>query len=561
MRGGHSELVKSDDSSNKTNGLDLDYATAWSYGIDESLTFLIPGYMGGASSYNVGKDSELYETMVKKGVAPANAAKFSSAVPLYWGEQLFTSGSVYMGAIVCFLFVLGLILVRGPYKWAILAATLFSIFLSWGYHFMPFTRLFFNYFPMYNKFRAVSSILIVAEITMPLLGFLAVKAIMEEKASKKEIIKSIYTAAGITVGISMLLFLFGNSFCSFRSPNDAQFSSQIPEWLYEAIVSQRAALLHSDALRSMLFILLAASVLWLFANKKIKFSYMIIGLGVLVFTDMWPINKRYFNNNDFVKPREMNEVFAMKPYEKAILQDNDPHFRVMNLTTSTFQDARTSYYLKSIGGYHGAKLRRYQDIIDRHLSKMHMNVIGMLNAKYIITKNKEGVDVPQRNPYSMGNAWFVDSLIVVNTPDEEINSLDEINLKNTAVLDDDFEKYVKNFVPGHDSSATIKLTSYAPDELNYESNSEKPGTIVFSEVYYPYGWKAYVDDQPVDIFRVNYILRAINVDPGNHKIRLVFRPDSVKKGDSLSMIFIVIMYATIMGVIGVWIYRKFKKSS
>ena len=559
MRGGHSELEKSNDSSNKTDGLDLDYATAWSYGIDESLTFLIPGYMGCSSSYNIGKDSELYKIMVKKGVAPASAARYSSAVPLYWGEQLFTAGSVYMGAIVCFLFVLGLILVKGPYKWAILAATLFSIFLSWGHHFMPFTRLFFNYFPMYNKFRTVSSILIVAEITMPLLGFLAIKAIMEEKASKKEIIKGIYSAAGITAGISLLLFLFGNSFCSFQSPNDAQFSSQIPEWLYEAIISQRATMLHNDALRSMIFIVLAASVLWLFVNKKLKTSLMILGIGILIFSDMWSVNKRYLNDDNFVKPQQRSNSFAMKPYEEALLKDPDPNFRVMNLTTSTFQDARTSYYLKSIGGYHAAKLRRYQDMIERHLSKMNMNVIGMLNAKYIITNNKEGVAVPQRNPYAMGNAWFVDSLVMVNTPEEEINALNEINLKNTAVLDDDFEGYVKNLTPGHDDQASVKLISYAPDELNYESTSEKPGTIVFSEVYYPYGWKAYVDDQPVDIFRVNYILRAINIDPGNHKIKLVFRPDSVKKGDTLSLIFIFMMYATMLGIIGMWAFRYFMK--
>lgn len=560
MRGGHSDLEKSSDVENKTKGLDLDYATQWSYGIDESLSFLIPGAMGGASSYNVGNDSELYKSLVKNGVSRNAAAQFCSSVPLYWGDQPFTAGNVYMGAIVCFLFVLGLLIVKGPYKWAILAATLFSIFLAWGHNFMPLTEFFFKYFPMYNKFRAVSSILIVAEVAMPLLGFIAVKVLMDGELSREKAIKNIYVAAGVTAGICLFIALFAGMMFDFKAPVDAGFATQLPEFAYQGILAEREALMKGDAWRSFIFIVLAAASLWVFVKGWIKWSYMVAILGVLVLADMWPVNQRYLNNDSFVPKKSSSAAFQMYPYEKQILQDKDPHFRVLNLTTNTFNDARTSYYLKSIGGYHAAKLRRYQDLIDQHISKMNMNVIGMLNAKYIIVPDKKsGQGVAQRNPYAMGNAWFVDTLMVVDTPNEESEALNYIDMHTTAVLDKEFSEYVADFTPERDSSAVVTLTQYTPRYLDYEYSTDKAGTIVFSEIYYPYGWKATIDGQPADIYRVNYMLRAINVPAGKHTIHMEFDPESVKKGTTLAMICIIIMYASILFVIGMAVLNFIRK--
>ena len=546
MRGGHSDLEKADDSTNKTKGLDLDYATQWSYGIDESLSFMIPGVMGGASGYNVGKESGLYKSLVKQGVDARSAAQFVENAPLYWGDQPFTAGNVYMGAIVCFLFVLGLILVKGPYKWAIAVATLFSVALAWGYHFMPLTSFFFRFFPLYNKFRTVSSILIVAEITMPLLGFMAVRELFRGNMDRKEAFSGICTAAGITGGICLLLALFGKSMFSFTSAADAQ----LPDWLTGTIIDERKALLASDSWRSLLFILLAAGTLVLHNKADLKARWVVAILGILVIADMWPVNKRYFNDDNFVSAKQNNSYFAMQPYEKQILADPDPHFRVMNLTSNTFNDARTSYYLKSIGGYSAAKLRRYQDLIDQHISKMNMSVISMLNTKYIITNGKDGKPVPMLNPDALGNAWFVDSLVVVDNANAESNALNKLNLRTTAVLDREFAQYVTDLTPGNDSTAAVRLTKYTPKYIDYESRSSKPGTIVFSEIYYPYGWKATVDGNPVDHYRVDYMLRAINMPAGNHKIHFEFAPDSLKKGNTISVICICLMYAAFLLIIG-----------
>lgn len=561
MRGGHSELIKSNDNTNKTSGLDLDYATNWSYGVDETLTFLIPGYMGTASGYNVGTDSKLYETLVKNGVPKADSKAFCQSAPTYWGEQPFTVGSVYMGAIVCLLFVLGLFIVKGPYKWGLLIATLFSVALSWGHNFMGLTELFFDYFPLYDKFRAVSSILIVAEVTMPLLGFLAVKQLLDGTIDKKSLNKSLYYSTGIVGGICLILALFGGSLCDFRSSNDAAFTGQIPEWVYQAIIAERADMLRSDSFRSLLFVLVSGVLIWSFVNLNLKKNWMIAILGLLIFADMWPVNKRFLNDDNFATPKQTGSFYEIQPYEQAILQDNDPNFRVLNLASNTFNEARTSYRLKSIGGYSAAKLRRYQDLIDQYISKMDLDVISMLNAKYIVVSDESGQVVPQRNPYAMGNAWYVDSIMIVDTPNEECAALGNINLNNTAVLDKKFADFVTDFNPVNDSTASVKLNTYSPKELTYTSNAKNDGTVVFSEIYYPYGWKAFIDGKEAGIFRVNYILRAINVPAGTHQISMVFEPDSVKKGNTMSAIFIFIMYATILSFIVVGIYKVRKRRS
>ena len=555
MRGGHSDLVADESQdAGSLKGLDLAYATQWSYGLDETFSFLIPGFKGGASSYTLGPKSHTYQSIKALGAPAATARDFSASTPLYWGDQPFTAGNVYMGAIVCFLFLLGCLIVTGPYKWALLAATLFSVFLSWGHNCMWLTEFFFKFFPLYNKFRAVSSILIVAEIAMPLLGFLAVKALMEGSVPKEKMRKSLFISAGVTAGLCLFFALFGKTLYSFAGPNDATYAAQLPASVMDAIVADRAALFTSDAWRSFAFIAAAAVLLWLFLEKKVSRAVLIAVLGVLVLADMWPVDRRYFNDSYFQQPKNTRNAFAEQPWETVILQDPDPNFRVMNLSTNTFNDARTSYRLKSVGGYHAAKLRRYQDLIDEHLSKYHMPVIDMLNTKYFIVPD-DNQAVVQRNPDAMGNAWFVEKLLVVDGARAESNALDQIDLSTTAVLDREFEAFATQPEPGIAPDAEVRLTAFTPKQLDYDYTSSTPGTIVFSEIYYPYGWKASIDGAPADHFRVNYLLRALNVPEGAHHITFLFDPDSVRKGDRIATLCVVLMYLLILAAAGWGIYR------
>lgn len=559
MRGGHSDLVQIDDDINKTNGLDLDYATQWSYGIDETLTLLIPNFMGGSSNYNTGTNSKVYTALLDYGLSHSNAAQFCNSLPTYWGNQPFTSGPVYVGAIVCFLFILGLLQIKGAYKWAFLIATLMSIFLAWGNNFMPLTKFFFNHFPLYSKFRTPSSILIVAEIAMPLLGFLALNKCLDSSTHTKKTLKNIYIAVGITAGLSLIFALFG-SLINVSSPNDVSIFAQLPKEISSAILAERTSMLRSDAFRSFVFIILSAGLLILFIKGKVKSGVLIAGMGLLILLDMWGVDKRFFNNSYFVDEKADNSYFAIQPYEEVILEDTDPHFRVYNMTGSPFNESRTSYRLKSIGGYNAAKLRRYQDLIDEHLSQHNIKVLNMLNAKYIVMNNESGQAQPYINREALGNAWYIDSLIVLSTPNEESNALKSINVANTAVLDDDFASFTEGFVAGNDSTATIKLTKYAPDYLEYSSSAEKAGTAVFSEIYYPYGWKAYIDGEAVEHFRVNYTLRALNIPAGTHHIRFEFRPDSIEKGGMFNKLCWYIIYLTIIYFIYIEIKQRYLRN-
>ena len=558
MRGGHSDLVEEGQESS-ANGLDIEYATQWSYGIDESFSFLIPGFMGGSSTYCLKKDSDLYKTLISHGVEKRSATSFCNMAPLYWGDQPFTAGNVYMGAIVCFLFLLGLLIVPGSYKWALLAATLFSSALALGHNCMWLTEFFFKYFPLYNKFRAVSSILIVAEIAMPLLGFLAVKALMDGSVPKEKATKSILIAGGITGGLCLFFALLGPAIFSFTSGYDAMLTQQMPGWAYDALIDERIKLFRSDSFRSFLFIAASALVLYLFCKDKLKTGWMIAALGVLVVLDMWPVDRRYFNDNNFVAKKENRNLFEMLPFEERLLKDPE-YFRVMNCADNTFSESRTSYRLKSIGGYSAAKLRRYQDLIDRHLTQMHLPVIGMLNGKYIITPDEGGQPLIRLNPYALGNAWFVEKLIPVDGANAEIDSLMTISLETEAVIDKEFVPMASSLEPGIPDKADIRLTAHTPETLDYEVTSSEPSVVVFSEIYYPHGWKASIDGSPADHFRVNYLLRAMNVPAGQHKIHFVFDPDSVRKGDTIAIIFCILMYLITFGIIAAALVKRFKKA-
>ncbi len=557
MRGGHSDLVKVTDETNKTEGLDLDYATAWSYGKAETMTFLIPNYMGGASGYNVGDKSILYDKLVKARVPRSSAKQFCQSAPTYWGEKMFTSGPVYIGAIVCFLFLLGLLIVPGPYKWALLFATLMSIFLAWGKNMLWLTELFFNYFPQYNKFRAVESILIVAEITMPLLGFMGLQQLIENKENDKKNSLYILIAGGVTAFICLIFALFGSSICSFTSSYDAQWKSQVGDEIYRMILDQRAAMMKADAWRSFGFVIAATILLYAYVKKNFKTLYLGLGLTALIILDMWSVDKRFCNDSLFVNTKERDKAFKMQAWEEQILQDQD-YYRVFNLTGNPFNEARTGYRLHSVGGYSAAKLRRYQDLIDEHLSRMNMNVYNMLNTRYFVVKGNNGAPRVEYNPEAFGNAWFVDSVVVVNTANEESEALRTLDLRKVAVTDSTFAKYLNSRSSAKDETARVEFLSYSPKRLEYETESQVEKVLVFSEIYYPYGWKATIDGKEAELFRINYMLRAMHVPAGDHKIVMVFEPESVRKGNMVAITCIVILVLTILGSIGYYCFRKKK---
>ena len=442
---------------------------------------------------------------------------------------MFTSGAVYVGAVICFLFVLGLLIVPGPYKWALLFATLMSIFLAWGRNMMWLTELFFNYFPMYNKFRAVESILVVAEITMPLLGFMGLQRIIEGKIEWPKLRNSLFIAGGVTAGICLFAALFAGSF-DMTNSYDAQWKTQVPDWLYSMIIDQRVAMAKADAWRSLLFVAAGCALVYWYAWKNkisnlqspMYNSILFIGLTMIILMDMIPVNKRFFNNDNFVKPKDSEAFFKIQPWEEQILQDKSLDYRVLNLNTNTFNDARTSYRLKSIGGYSAVKLRRYQDLIDEHISKMNWSVLNMLNTKYIVTR--QGV---YPNPDAMGNAWFVNTVQFVPTPDDESAALNTLDLHNTAVADEQF-RAVLTCEPQPNESDEIILTEYKPNALTYYANCANDRVAVFSEIYYPDGWHLMVDGEEVPLGRVNYVLRAAVIPAGDHTLRMYFSPSQLK---------------------------------
>lgn len=556
MRGGHSELTKQTQDK-PAEGLDLKYATDWSYGKGETMTLLIPNWEGGASGYNLGKDSELSKAMRKQGVSKRDAEQFCEHAPTYRGEKMFTSGAVYVGAVVCFLFVLGLLIVPGPYKWALLFATLMSIFLAWGKNMMWLTEWFFYHFPMYNKFRAVESILIVAEITMPLLGFLGLQKIVNGEVAWPKLRNSLFIAGGV-IGIICLLSACLVGSMDMTSSFDAQWKSQVPQWLYDAILDQRAAMAKADAWRSLLFVALGFAITFWYAwqrNKadQPKYAYILYaGLAVLILADMIPVDKRFFNNDNFVKAKEDAAFFQIQPWEEQILQDKSLDYRVLNLNTNTFNDARTSYRLKSIGGYSAVKLRRYQDLIDEHISKMNWNVLNMLNTKYIVTR--QGV---YPNAEAMGNAWFVNNVQFVPTPDDECAALNTLDLQQTAVADEKFREMLTCESQPNDNDEIV-LTQYKPNNLTYFSHTANDRVAVFSEIYYPEGWHLYIDDQEQAIGRADYVLRAAVIPAGEHTITMHFMPTALK-WEWLCISFAILTLLISAGCLAWPIWNKYHK--
>ena len=552
---GKSELVQTGDAAKQTSsGLDRDYITQWSYGIDETLTLLVPNFKGGAST-------ALSQSETAMSKANPMYSSLYGSLTQYFGTQPMTSGPVYVGAFVLFLFVLGCFIVKGPLKWALIGATFFSIVLSWGKNFMPLTDFFIDYVPLYNKFRAVSSILVIAEFTIPLLAIFALKRLLEEPEILKQEKKPLGISLLLTAGIALLLAVAPGSIGSGYVPaQEAQMlqnavnQQMIPANELSGILANlgemRAELVSSDALRSFIIIGIGCSLLWLYASGKLRSSLTIAGITILCLADMWGVNKRYLNDAQFVPHSIRTETFTKTNTDELILQDTSLDYRVLNFATSTFDDNNTSYWHKSVGGYHPAKLRRYQEMIEHHISPEmqaaykaiataggemdsvdanKFRILNMLNTKYFIfPAGQQRQTVPILNPHAYGNAWFVNKVQYVNNANEEIDALDSIIPTETAVVDARFKDVLKGATESYkDSLSSICLTSYAPNRLTYETNNAQDGIAVFSEIYYPDGWHVTIDGQPAELARADYILRTMHVPAGQHTIEMRFDPTSL----------------------------------
>lgn len=572
---GKSELVKKNSANQTSSGLDRDYITQWSYGIGETWTLLVPNTKGGASvpmSMNA-------KAMEK---ADPNFMQIYQQIGQYWGEQPGTSGPVYVGAFVLMLFVLGLFIVKGPMKWALLAATVLSILLSWGRNFMGFTNLFIDYMPMYAKFRTVASILVMAEFTIPLLAMMTLKKIIDEPDTLSKNMKWVNVSFLLTGGVALLFYLAPTLFFSnFISAAENQAMSNMPAEYLNAfkanLIEVRQYIFTSDAFRSFAIVVVGTLLLMLFKARKLNAQFMVVCITLLCLIDMWQVNKRYLYDDMFVEKSVRDTPQQMTATDQQILKDKSLDYRVLNLASNTFNENETSYYHKSIGGYHPAKLRRYQEMIDAHIAPEMQRmlpaiteaggdmtkvngdsifpVINMLNTKYLILGLQNGQTVPIQNPYALGNAWYVDKISYVDNANQEIEQVGKIDLKHEAVADKKFEAQLgKAVVQGSNSAVTMK--HYAPNRLVYEVNSDKGGVLVFSEIYYP-GWTATVDGQPAELGRVNYILRAMNIKAGKHEVVLDFHPATIRTTESLAYASYGILFLLIaLGALIEWKKRK-----
>ncbi len=561
---------------NQTKGLDRDYITQWSYGKGETWSLLIPNAKGGASAY-IGKQNpalDKADRQFRDSIAQSNA---------YWGDQPGTSGPVYVGAIIVFLFVLGALTVKGELKWALLIATLLSILLSWGKNFMGFTDFFIDYIPGYNKFRAVSMTLVIAEVTMPLLGLLGLAEILKSPDNFKQNLKNFWIALGITAGFCLLFYLAPKLFFSFLSQGEAQQFAQLTTGkdgaLYQSFATQledvRVAIFRKDALRSLLFIILAAVPILLYGKGKLKATPAFVILAVLVVIDLYPIDKRYLNNDNFISKKQFDKPFVASVADQYILNDPSLDFRVLNLTKDVFNDASTSYFHKSIGGYHGAKLRRYQDLITHYLNPeirqfgtLFKNVdselalrlameqqrtLNMLNTKYIIY-NPDAE--PIENPCAFGNAWIVNDVQWVDTPNEEFDALATVDLHHTAVVSKEFQQQVGDYIAADSLTGQISLTEYKPNKLTYSFNANQDQLVVFSEIWSDTGWKLYLDGQEHPLLRANYVLRCAMIPSGEHQIMMEYAPKAWKVGNTIQFASSLLL---ILGLVGAMVFSFRKK--
>ena len=551
---GKSELTINPDGSPKeaTKGLDKDYITQFSYAKLETFNLFIPRFMGGGTVEKLDKDSEFYQ-LIEEKVGKKVADDYSKQVLTYWGDQPIVEAPAYIGVVIFFLFFLGIFLVKGRLKQWLVAATVFSIVLSWGRNLEFLTNFFIDYVPLYNKFRAVSSIQVIAELCVPVLGILGLKEFFSNEIStdvkKNALKKAVYVFGGLIV-VGFLAAHISSSFEGLRDENYKDLPG-----LIDAVIADRKSLLFSDSIRSIIFMLIAAALLWFTLQNKLKQILVFVGLGLLILVDQISVNKRYLNADDFVSARKVEKPFTASEADKLILEDKS-HFRVANFASNLMEDGTTSYFHQSIGGYHAAKMRRYQELFEYQIAKQNMQVLNMLNTKYFIVPDQSGVLQVQQNPDANGNVWFVNTLKKVQNATQEMNALDSLYTKTTAIVDVNKFSELENFSIQKDSTASISLEKYAVTSLTYQSTSQKEQFAVFSEIYYDKGWNAYIDGKLVPHYSVNYVLRGMKIPAGNHRIEFKFEPKVIQQGSLISLF----SYGLLIFISFFWFVYETKKT-
>lgn len=584
IRGGHSELtpLKTDaeqapQQTTKNGGLDKDYITQWSYGLGETFTLLVPNVNGGASlkptqdeqnpsiisntMLSLDKTSK-YEKLDSQGEIDQLNAQCMQMFTQYFGNQPMTNGPVYVGALIFALFVLGCIVVKGPVKWALLAVTILSVLLSWGHNFMWFSDLFIDHFPMYNKFRTVASILVIAEFTIPLLAVLALHKVFTEEDFLKKHKIALFASFGVCAVLCLLFAVAPGLFQNYTDSDQQIFNmikqqlGEVPGSVYANVDAIRLSLVSQDAWRSLAVIVVGFAIIFAYLKgiMKTNVAVPVLLVAAVVLVDMFTVNKRYIDKYSFVSKYDVASAqFEPTQADKTILQDTTQNYRVLDV--QGFGQPNSSYFHKTVGGYHAAKLARYNDLIDRQISRNNMQVLNMLNTRWV----KVDANTAQLNPAALGNAWFVDSLTFVKGADAEMKFLDHFNAANSAVADEQFKAVLGNAVPKTPGD-TIYETTYAPNCLTYHSHSAKGGVAVFSEVYFPWGWQVTIDGKPAELGRVNYVLRALQVPAGDHKIEMKFEPEQVESADSAAKVAIMLIFVAVIAAIVVPVIRNRKKS-
>ncbi|MDF0705580.1 YfhO family protein [Flagellimonas okinawensis] len=557
---GKSELTINPDGSEKeiSTGLDKEYITQYSYGIAESLNLFAPRLFGGSGSEDLGTDSKAYEYLTNQGLAPTKAIEFSSGLPLYWGDQPIVAAPAYVGAIVFFLFMLGVFLVDGKKKWWLLSGAILSLLLSWGKNFPLLTNFMIDYFPMYNKFRAVSSIQVVLELCLPVLGILGIRELFMSSVDQKKKLNALKLSFFVSVGLGIVIFLL-KGFFDFEGIRDEMYRGYFGDELMTMIQRDREAVYVNDTIRSLIYVALAAAALWFFIKDKINKNVLVFALGALILFDLVGVDLRYVNEDDFVRQRQVNQPFQANQLDQMIMQD-DSIYRVFD-PEEGINGARTSYFHKSIGGYHAAKPRALQNLFEYHLYQNNLQVLNMLNVKYIIQQDEEGNSYPGVNPDANGNAWFVDQLLPVSSANEEILKLKDFNSKTQAVVNTKEYPELTKLRYTLDSVANIDLVEYRPDYLKYKSNNSNDGFAVFSEMHYPSGWNAYVDGEPQKHYKVDYALRGMKVPSGQHEIEFKFEPEVVETGSQITLAANILLGLIIVGGLGFTLFRGKKEES
>ncbi len=551
---GKSELTINADGSEKevNNGLDYNYITEYSYGKLESFNLFIPRFIGGGNSEPLPEDPKTLDAVMQLGKSRQEINQILNQVPMYWGDQPIVAAPAYVGAIIIFLSILALFLIKGKLKWWLTAGFLLSLFLSWGKNFSLLTDFFIDYIPLYNKFRAVSSIQVLLEMILPILAIVGLhQFFFKSEAEKRK--KALLYATGITGGITLIFILFKSVLLSFTSPYDSYFIENFGIQFIDAVREDRTTLFMTDAIRSLILVLLTAGALWFFISKKLKQGTTIAIITLFILFDLVGVDRRYVNNDDFVNARIMNHPFQKSFADKEILKDTD-YFRVYDISTNPFSSGKASFYHNALGGYHAAKPGRMQEIDDFYLSKGDIGILNMMNVRYIITQSKNGTAVPQRNPYANGPAWMVENVMFAKNANEEIRLLDSLDTKKTAIISKEFKSLLPLENVQRDSTATIELESHSPNHLVYKTKTKSPQLTLFSEVYYPKGWNAYIDNKPADYLRANYILRAMVIPEGTHTIEFKFEPEVVARGSKISLASSILFVLVFVG--GAVFFRK-----